>query len=302
MTNKQLVTLFQDYCMSILRYSEHTMTAYTHDIEDFIDFLIREDFDNLTDVSSRVAKFYVSDMAERFSSRTIARKVSTLRSFYHFLVKESIIKHHPFLDVKLPKVSHTLPKFVYPEEIEALFKSIDTSTDKGKRDYLILEMLYSSGIRVSELCALKQRDLDLKNRTMLVHGKGQKDRLVPIGKRLDALLSSYYLGARPNIMKHKDHPYVFVNTQGDPITTRGIRYIIKALIEASSTYLNITPHTLRHTFASHLLSKGADLRSVQALLGHASISSTQIYTEISKEDLKKKYLAAHPRARRNDDD
>jgi integrase/recombinase XerC len=296
------MTLFEDYVRQIRGYSEHTVTAYKHDIEDFIQFLTREGFDHIEDVSIRVAKFYIGDLNERFTPRTIARKVSTLRSFYRFLLEENLIEHHPFLNVAIPKVSHTLPKFVYPEEIEGIFDSIDTSTDKGKRDFLLLEMLYDSGLRVSELCALKRRDIDIKNRTMLIHGKGQKDRIIPIGKRLITLLESYYLSTRRNLMKDKDHEYLFVNTKGTPLTTRGVRYIIKTIIDNSSTYLKITPHTLRHTFASHLLSQGADLRSVQALLGHENISSTQIYTEISKEDLKEKYLNAHPRARRNHDD
>ena len=301
MTNKELITLFVDYCVSILRFSDHTVVAYKHDIEDLVDFIIRESFDDLTDVSSRVAKFYVSDASERFGNRTIARKVSTLRSFYHFLVKENIMTHHPFLDIKLPKVHRSLPKFVYPEEIKTLFDTVDRKTDKGLRDALLLETLYATGIRVSELCALKLRDVHLKEKTMLVHGKGQKDRIVPLGERVIELYEAYIFGSRANLMKKKDHQAVFVNTKGDPLTTRGVRYIVKMIVEESSTYLKVTPHTLRHTFASHLLSRGADLRSVQALLGHESISSTQIYTEISKEDLKERYLAAHPRARRKDD-
>ncbi|MFW6320145.1 MAG: site-specific tyrosine recombinase/integron integrase [Bacillota bacterium] len=302
MTNKEYITLFTDYVRQIRGYSDHTVTAYKHDIDDFVHFLTKEGFDNLEDVSIRVAKFYIGDLNERFTPRTIARKVSTLRSFYRFLLEENFIEHHPFLNVAIPKVSHTLPKFVYPEEIEGIFDSIDTKNDKGKRDFLLLEMLYDTGLRVSELCALKLRDIDIKNRTMLIHGKGQKDRIIPIGKRLSTLLESYYLSTRKNLMKDSDHPYLFVNTKGNPLTTRGVRYIIKSIIDDSSTYLKITPHTLRHTFASHLLSQGADLRSVQALLGHESISSTQIYTEISKEDLKEKYLQAHPRARRKNDD
>ncbi len=298
MNNKELVTLFKDYCLSVLRYSKNTVTAYKNDLDDLTNFLIKEGFDHLIDVSPRVAKYYISDASSRFSARTLARKVSTFRSFYHFLVKESLVDVHPFLDVKLPKVRKALPKFIYPEEIESLFESIDRSTDLGYRNGVLIEMIYATGIRVSELCSIKTRELDLNERTLLVHGKGSKDRIVPISKHLVTLLEHYLLQTRPNLLKQEDHKFLFVNHRGHPLTTRGVRDILKRVIEESSSYLKVTPHTIRHTFASHLLSQGADLRTVQTLLGHESISSTQIYTEISKEDLKARYMDAHPRARK----
>lgn len=297
MTNKELITLFQDYCVGVLRYSDHTVTAYTHDLEDFMAFLGKEDLGSFISISSRVAKFYLADLSERFSQVSVARKISTIRSFYHFLIKENFTDSHPFLEVHPPKIPKKLPKFIYPEEIESLFDSIDTSSDLGLRNYLTLELFYSTGLRVSELCTLKLKDIDLNKRTLLIHGKGLKDRYVPIHADLVSRLESYILSTRKNLMKDKSHPYLIVNAKGDLITTRGLRYIIKEIIDKSSTFLNVTPHTLRHTFASHLISKGADLRSVQELLGHAHISTTQIYTEISKEDLKQKYLNAHPRAK-----
>lgn len=298
MTNRELLILFKDYCQGVLRYSEHTVLAYLKDLDDFVNFLEREEFDRIIDVSPRVAKFYMTDVSSRYQESSVRRKISTLKSFYHFLMKEDIVNHHPFLDTKYPKVSKKLPKFVYPEEIETLFDSIDTSTDKGKRNKLIFEMLYGTGVRVSELCAIKHRDIDFKQRTILIHGKGQKDRYVLMGERLTSDLETYMFNARKNIMKQKDHTFIFVNMQGNPITPRGIRHIVKDVLDHSSSFLAMSPHTLRHTFASHLISQGADLRSVQELLGHAHISSTQIYTDISKEDLKKQYLDNHPRARK----
>jgi integrase/recombinase XerC len=300
MTNQELITLFQDYCVGILRYSDHTIKAYTTDLEDFMAFLGKEEFGSFKDVSVRVAKFYLSDVSTRYTAKSVARKISTIRSFYHFLVKEGLTLHHPFLDIQPPKAPKKLPKFIYPEEIEGIFNTIKTDTDLGKRNLIVFETLYSTGVRVSELCEIKLRDIDLNSRTILVHGKGQKDRYIPMGEPLAELIESYILGARRNLMQKKDHNYLVVNSQGDSITSRGIRYIIKDIIDHSSDHLNVTPHTLRHTFASHLISQGADLRSVQELLGHAHISSTQIYTEISKEDLKQNYLAAHPRARRKE--
>jgi integrase/recombinase XerC len=300
MTNKELITLFQDYCVGVLRYSDHTAIAYTHDLEDFMAFLGKEDLGAFISISSRVAKFYLADLSERFSEVSVARKISTIRSFYHFLIKENFTDTHPFLEIHPPKVPKKLPKFIYPEEIESLFDSIDTKTDLGARNYLTLELFYSTGLRVSELASLKLKQIDLSKRTLLVHGKGQKDRYVPIHKALVSRLESYLLSTRKNLMKDKSHAYLIVNAKGDAITTRGLRYIIKEIIDQSSSFLNVTPHTLRHTFASHLISQGADLRSVQELLGHAHISTTQIYTEISKEDLKRKYLDAHPRAKKKD--
>ncbi len=298
MNNKELVTVFMDYCLSVLRYSDHTISAYRNDLEDLENFLIKEGFDYFADVSPRVAKYYISDASSRFSARTLARKVSTFRSFYHFLVRESLIDAHPFLDVKLPKVNKSLPKFIYPEEIQTLFESIDRSNDLGYRNGVILETLYATGIRVSELCTAKVNAVDLNARTLLVHGKGSKDRIVPISRRLVALLEQYLIQTRPNLMKNEEHRYIFVNHRGKALTPRGVGDILKRVIDNSSSYLKVTPHTIRHTFASHLLSQGADLRSVQTLLGHESISSTQIYTEISKEDLKARYMNAHPRARK----
>ncbi len=298
MTNQELIVLFKDYCQSVLRYSQHTVLAYTKDLEGFMSFLEREDFGSFKDVSPRVAKFYMSEIASSYQTLTVRRKISTLKSFYHFLLKENLVNHHPFLEVKYPKNSKKLPKFVYPEEIESLLNSIDVSNDKGKRNYLIFDLIYGTGVRVSELCAIKHKDIDFKQRTILIHGKGQKDRYVLMNHALTERLEQYFLSTRKNFMKQQDHPYLLVNVQGKPITPRGVRYIVKEVMDQSSSFLKVSPHTLRHTFASHLISQGADLRSVQELLGHAHISSTQIYTSISKEDLKNQYLNHHPRARK----
>jgi len=302
MKDNELRILFCDHLRGIKRYSQATVSAYSSDLEDFKAFLKREDLGTFLTVSRRVAKFYVSELSGRFSASTVARKISTLRSFYHFLIEEELTEAHPFLEVRLPKQRRNLPAFIYPEDLEVLFESVDLTTDKGLRDFLILEMLYSTGIRVSELCGLKLRDIDLANRTLMIHGKGAKDRIVPLGERIVELLRDYLLSTRKNLLKKESHQSLFVNLRGQPLSTRGVRYILNALIEKAGSLHQMTPHTIRHTFASHLLSNGADLRSVQEMLGHAHISSTQIYTEISKEDLKRRYMDAHPRARKNHDD
>ena len=297
MSDEQILQLFIDYLLGIKHYSNQTAIAYKHDCEDLIMFLRRENLGSIQDVSNRIAKFYISDLSGRVQPKSMARKISTLRTFYHFLVIENIVRTHPFLEVKLPKVKKKLPQFVYPEDLEAIFQSIDQTDAKGIRDYTILEMLYATGIRVSELANLTLKDVRFEDRTILVHGKGQKDRLVPLSERLSEQLKSYLILTRNNLIKKKTHKALFVNLKGDPLTARGVRYIVHQILLESSSFLKITPHTLRHTFASHLLSNGADLRSVQEMLGHAHISSTQIYTAVAKEDLKQQYLKAHPRAK-----
>lgn len=300
MNSDQLIDRFYDFLTGIKRYSEQTAIAYISDLRAFDGFLKREDFGSFTDVSRRVAKFYVAELSDHYEPRSIARKISTLRSFYHFLVEENVMDIHPFLDVKLPKPGKPLPKFVYPEEIDSIMASIDLSKDKGIRDYALIEALYAGGMRVGELTQLKLSDVDLEKRTMRLHGKGNKDRIIPIGERLSDTLNTYIEKSRGSLVKkkEKDHKMLFVNMHGNPITTRGVRYILREVLNHAGSLLNMSPHTLRHTFASHLLSSGADLRSVQEMLGHASISSTQIYTEVSKKDLREKYMNAHPRAKK----
>ncbi len=298
MKDYDLIDRFRNYLLGVRAYNETTASAYIADLREFANFLKNEELGSLQSVSTRVAKFYTSAISERFQPASVSRKLSTLRSFYHFLLEEELIDAHPFLEVKFPKKKKKLPRFVYPEDVEMLFEAIDLDTSRGQRDLALLETLYASGVRVSECVQLKTRDLSFEKRTLLVHGKGNKDRIIPMGERLSDTLRTYLFSARKNLMKKKDHPYLFVNLRGDPITARGVRHVLNELIKKAGSYHTITPHTLRHTFASHLLSRGADLRSVQEMLGHSHISSTQIYTQVSKEDLKTHYMNAHPRARK----
>jgi len=301
MTNDQVIQLFEIYLASVRRYSKHTVSSYLEDVKTLTNFLEREGFGSLLDVSSRTARFFVASLHENFSRASIARKISTLRSLYHFLVNEDLMEDHPFLDVELPKKEKHLPKFIYPEEMEELMNSIDRTTPLGERNYTIVETLYGTGLRASELVGLNISDLDFYEDFILVHGKGSKDRYVPIHNRLKKVLQNYLLTTR-DALKDEDEKALFLNHHGGRLTDRGLRYIIQDLIEKSSTMLSMSPHTFRHTFATHLLNNGADLRSVQELLGHSSISSTQIYTGVSKEVLQKKYMDAHPRAKRKKDE
>lgn len=295
-----LIQRFYDYLTGVRHYSERTAEAYLKDLHDFKAFLEKEDFGGFSDVSRRVSKFYVSALADTYQPRSVARKVSTLRSFYHYLVDEGEVETHPFLQVRLPKAKKALPKFVYPEEIDGILASIDASTDKGQRDYALIETLYATGMRVTEMTTLKVRDVDFAERVLVVHGKGSKDRRIPFGESLSDTLNMYRVTTRESLVGKNatPHQYMFVNMRGGAITARGIRYALNEVLKSAGSFLKMTPHTLRHTFASHLLSNGADLRSVQEMLGHSHISSTQIYTEVSKKDLRDKYMNAHPRAKR----
>lgn len=287
-----------DYLSSERNYSEYTLISYRNDIDSLLDFLNREDFGTLFDVSPRTARYYVATLHEHYSPKSIARKISGLRSLYQFLVEEDLLEENPFLAIELPKKEKKLPRFIYPDEIEKLFSSIDTSTVLGRRNYLILEFLYGTGVRVSELCNILLKDIDYFQDLVLIHGKGSKDRLVPLHDRLVEELTDYVITTRKDLLGKKEHKHLFLNHHGDPLTPRGVRLIINKILEHSGENLKISPHTLRHTFATHLLNNGADLRSVQELLGHAHLSSTQIYTKVSKETLKESYLKAHPRAKR----
>lgn len=298
MINDDIITLFTDYLIGERNYSEHTLTSYLTDINTLVHFLNNEQFDGLIHVSPRIARFYVASLHEQYSPKSIARKISSLRSMYQFLVDDELIDENPFINIELPKQEKKLPKFIYPDEIENLFRSIDTTTVLGRRNYLILEFLYGTGVRVAELCQVKLNDIDYFQDLVLVHGKGSKDRLVPLHNRLVDEITDYVLTTRKDLMKNEQTPYLFLNHRGKPITPRGIRMVINNILLKSGENLKISPHTLRHTFATHLLNNGADLRSVQELLGHEHLSSTQIYTKVSKETLKDSYMKAHPRAKR----
>jgi integrase/recombinase XerC len=301
MTNTELIQLFKDYIINERGYSENTLTSYLNDLYSLVHFLDNEQFGDLETVSPRTARFYTATLHENYSPKSIARKISSVRSFYTFLSKEDIILENPFLDIELPKQEKRLPKFIYPEEIDNLFNSISTSSPLGARNYLILEFLYGTGVRVSELCNIKLNDIDYFQDLVLIHGKGKKDRLVPLHKRLINELTDYVITTRQDLLKHsdnKENKYLFLNFRGSNISARGVRMVINKILINSGEALKISPHTLRHTFATHLLNNGADLRSVQELLGHSHLSSTQIYTKVSKEKLQESYMKAHPRAKR----
>lgn len=289
--------LFIEYLQIEKNSSQHTVTNYRIDIDDFVLFMKQQGLDQFAAVSYVHVRHYLTILHEKeYARRSVARKVSALRSFYRFLLREERISQNPFSFASLPKRNQRLPKFFYKEELEELFTVSDLSKPLGQRNQALLEMFYGTGIRVSECCSLSLKDVDLGIETILVKGKGRKERYVPIGSYALEALERYLADGRPTLMKTKHHDSIFVNYKGDPITGNGVRKVLQDMIKKTSLTMHITPHMLRHTFATHLLNEGADLRAVQELLGHSDLSATQIYTHVTKDRLQQLYKTYHPRA------
>lgn len=231
------------------------------------------------------------------SKRSINHKISVLRSFYKYLLKQEIIDDNPFLLLDSQKIAKRNPDFLFVEEMTALLDSIETDTALGVRNKAMLELMYASGLRCSEVVNLKVTDIDYQRQVLLIHGKGGKDRYVPYHDYAKEVLEAYLDGERYTLMAHAKevHSYVFVNNRGNKMTNRGVQNIVDRVCQQYDATKKIHPHTFRHSFATHLLNAGADLRTVQELLGHANLSSTQVYTHITDEYLKQVYQKAHPR-------
>lgn len=302
--NKEYLDEFISYLRNERRYSEYTITAYTNDITTFINFIEKEEFGDVSSISPKIAEFYVGKLSDEYIPRTIGRKISAVKSFYKYFVNSvKKIEINPFISVSLPKVEKTLPKFVYEDEVVEFLDNINTSTDLGKRDKLIFELLYGSGLRVSELCSIKLKDVSLDERRIMIHGKGSKDRIVPISKGAKDAYMDYLIIARPVFLsrsKNLENDNLLLNFHGGSLTPRGVRDILNRVLTETETFMKVTPHAFRHSFATHLLNNGMDVRLVQELLGHENLSTTQIYTKLSKEKLKEEYNKAFSSEGKND--
>ena len=276
-------------------YSQETIDSYEEDLVEFFDFLKREDIDVLK-VKYDDIRFYLMELDEKKNkASTVSRKLSSLRGFYKYLINQDYIDNNPFTLIKTPRKEKKLPRFFYYNELEEMFNSIDISNALGQRNRLILEVLYASGVRVSELVNIKVKDIN--DEEIKVLGKGNKERITRIGdyarEILDLYLSEGYLE-----LNKKNSEYLFLNKDGDKLTTRGIRYILDQIIKNTNVNKKISPHMLRHSFATHLLNEGCDILSVQELLGHESLTATAIYTHVTTDRLKDVYFKTHPRAKK----
>lgn len=271
-------------------YSKYTISNYRLDLEGFKKFLGDSALDK---IDYLVLRKYLAILKEKnLKNRTVGRHLSTLRSFFKFLIREGYLKNNPIAGLSSPRQEKPLPLFLTEEEVTKLIGAVKLNDERGFRDRAVVETFYSTGIRVSELVGLNIEDVDFIGGVAKVIGKGKKERIVPIG---DIALSAIraYLERRK---KEQEAGALFLNKSGKRITDRGIRNIIDKYIRIASIRQGVSPHTLRHSFATHLLNRGADLRSVQELLGHVNLSTTQIYTHLTTEKLKKVYDKAHPRA------
>jgi len=295
------VELFTKYLRGERQYSEDTIRAYQSDLDELRRFLAetgRESaLENVDHLDVRVFLSYLFDHGD--GGRTIARKVSSLRSFYGFLYNNGRVTQNPFQDVQLHKAGKHLPRYFYEQELTKLFDQVATDNSAlGIRNQLLLEILYDTGARVSETAGLTLGEIDRGPRVVHITGKGNKMRVVPYGKYMEHALDVYLKTVRPALMKNAKRPHdnLLVNKNGEPLSASGIEYVLKQIAKKAGITQNVSAHMFRHTFATDLLNNGADLRNVQALLGHSSLSTTQIYTHVTRENLQESYRNFFPRA------
>lgn len=291
---------YRDYLQYQKNYSEYTVENYCSDIVQYLDYLTSEgiNFKNIEYSDLRFYLMYLKDEKKENNS-SIDRKLSALRGFYKFLATEKITDNNAFSLVTGLKKEKKLPRYFEYNELEELFKVPDLRTALGQRDRLIIEMLYATGLRVGELVSVKVSDIDLGSRVILVLGKGNKERRVTYGDYCHDALKLYLSDGYLKLNK-TGSGYLFLNNNGEVITERGIRYILDRVIKKTSLNKSISPHVLRHSFATHLLNEGCDLLTVQKLLGHESISATQVYTHVTTDRLKEVYYNSFPRAIKKD--
>jgi len=288
--DKFLENLYQEK-----NYSDLTILSYRKDLTEFNTFIMEKDLSKVTrdDIKIYLKELFVNNN----KSTTVSRKISSLKSFYKFMKEKDYIKINPVSSIKYPKREKVLPKFVQYNELEEMLE-VSKLGDFGERNNLIIELMYNTGVRVSELVNIKINDIDFENERIRILGKGSYERFVFYGDYAKSSLNTYINGLRRELLNGKTNDYLFLNKNGDNITTRGIQKIVLNIIRETSVKTKVSPHTLRHTFATHLLDNGCDLRSVQDMLGHKSINTTEVYTHITSERLKEVYFKSHPRGKR----
>lgn len=289
---------FQIYLSIERNLAENTRLAYLADMENFWSFAVKHGVRQPSKVTRTLLVKYVSELARRkMADTTLARHFSSLRMYYRFLVMEGRINEDPTVYLESPKLPAKLPKILDVTDIERLLEAIDTATWLGIRNRALFELLYATGMRVSELCDLTRDQLILDEDLIRVRGKGDKERLVPLGGEARFWLQRYLEEVRPKLLKgHLTHGEVFLNNRGQRLQRKGVWFILKTLVKSSGLKKPVSPHVFRHSFATHLLEGGADLRVVQEMLGHSDIATTQIYTHLDSSYLREVHRTFHPRA------
>lgn len=294
----ELVTEYMTYLASEKMKSNNTIQSYSSDVLNYLYYL--ENVKGITDiknVTTEDVKNYLAYLKKMgYSPSSSSRALSTLKSFHKFLVLEHYIKHNPTLSISAPKLDKKLPTVLSVEEVMMLLNSLNDDTPYNARNRAMIEVMYGTGLRVSELVNLKLNELHLTSKMISTTGKGSKERIVPINDYAAKVLRDYIVKYRPELVKNgKDNNYIFLNNQGQPLSRQSFFLILKKLSKDAGIEKEISPHTLRHSFATHLLEAGTDLRYIQEMLGHEDISTTQIYTHLSKQKIKSVYNSAHPR-------
>ena len=289
---------FLDYLNYELNYSDNTIKSYEEDLKAFNNYIDDNNLSYLKIAKDEIRLYlkYLDD--NKLSNRSISRMLSSLRTYYKYLVLKKIIKNNPFRDIKNPKISKRLPNYLNNIEIEDLTNSYSLDNPTNIRNHLIIELLYSTGIRVSELVNIKINDINFNDNTIRILGKGSKERIVLFGDYAKEIIDKYLKVARDTFIKKSNNDYLILNCFGNKLTTRSVEKIVKDASYGLKLKNKVTPHTIRHTFATDMLNNGADIKSVQELLGHSSLSTTQVYTHLTNDRIKSVYLKAHPRSKK----
>ena len=284
---------FLEYLYIIKKHSEHTINGYKIDLIDFLEF----NNNKLLNINRDIVNKYMQYLYDKnISKATISRRLSSLRSFYNYLYEEGKVTKNYFSNIKNPKKDNGLPKLVKDIDIDKMFLIPDTRNPLGQRNLLIIRMLYATGVRVSELVNIKLSDINISDRTIKIFGKGSKERIVIYGNNTSEILELYLNNGRRKL-ENRSSDYLFLNKDGYKLSDRYVRNIINDIIIKASIQMHVSPHMLRHTFATDMLNNGADLVSVKEMLGHESLNTTSIYTHVSDDKIREVYNMAHPRAK-----
>ncbi len=290
------ITKFKRFLKVEKGLSQNSIYSYSYDLKKFNEFLESSNKSILNANTDDIKRFLSFQKTKKHNStRTLARSLAAIRQFYNFISSGTPQVENPTVKIETPQISRSLPDFLSIDEVDLLFKSIDENDLYELRDKTIFELLYSCGMRISEAIVLRYEDISFEEKLIRVLGKGNKERLVPMGAQAIRLLEKYMLKSRPYILGSRESEYLFISKKGSMLNRKSVWRLLKGYVDRTAIKKNITPHTLRHSFATHLIERGADLRSVQELLGHMDISTTQVYTHLARQKLQDLHTKFHPK-------